>query len=344
MADFITKLRAPSLKPEDLLKAVYSRDIRKVKDILSVRPDLVNAKAYNDPVFYHTCEFDKIEMCRLFISNGAQVTGGALHHAIFLAGNEIVKLLLDAGAQSTEKNSKGQTPFHNIWSNSDSVAVIALLIARGADINAKDNSGATPLHDIASNGRDRWIKDMVNAGADVNAKDNMGKTPLHYAIERGGVSVTETLLQYKADPNLADAEEKTPFDYALLLGQNGHSHTRVLQKYGGKARSAAPERLLPKTFTVDLPEITREGHRLYATPISSFTDVIGALHAWYDNDCRSLFGTEKASLYIKSIGEELNRQGGFNLMSEVANAVDREYHGLGVYLNNDWDRIGSWHA
>ena len=344
MAGFLAKLRAPSLKPEDLFTAVVSRNIKKVDDILSLRPDLANAKAYNEPVFYKACEFDKIEMCRLFISKGAQVKGGALLNASYNAGHEIVQLLLEAGAEATETDSRGQTPLHKICFNSDSAAVIPLLIARGADINARDNSGATPLHHAAREGRDRLIKEIVDAGADVNARDNQGKTPLHYAIENGGVTVTEALLQCKADPNNPDADEKTPCDYALLAGQRGRRHYQSLQKYGGKPRSVSPGRLLPRGFNVDLPEMTRQGHSLLATPISSYYEVVGALHAWFDNDCRSAFGDEKVRQSIRSIGEELNRQGGFTLMSEVANAVEREYHGLGSFLNHYWDGIGSWHG
>ena len=68
MVSFIDKLRAGSLKPDDLLKAVYSRNTKKVEDILNLRPDLVNTTVYNDPIFYATFKNDLIEMFRLFIN------------------------------------------------------------------------------------------------------------------------------------------------------------------------------------------------------------------------------------------------------------------------------------
>jgi len=345
MVAFINKLRAQSLKPDDLSNAVASRNVKKVDDILSMRPDLVNATMFNKPIFYSTCKFDKIEMCRLFISKGAQVTGAALLDACFNARPEIIQLLLDSGADVSERDSKGKTVLHSVCHNGDSKEVLPLLIARGADINAKDNNGATPLHHAAQNSMEWQIEIFVNAGANVNAQDNNGKTPIHYAIEgNGGAGMTEALLQFKADPNLPDADGKTPFDYGLLKGHSGRLHNRILEQYGGKPRSVSKGRLLPEEFNVELPKGTREGYGLYTSHISYHYDVIGAIHAWYDNDCRSAFGVEKATMLIRSIGDELNRQGGFTLMSDVATAINREYPGLGTYLNNDWHGIGSWQA
>jgi ankyrin repeat protein len=273
------------------------------------------------------------------------VTGAALLDACFLAGPEIIQLLLDASAEVSERDSRGRTVLHSVCHNRNSGEVLPLLIARGADINAKDHTGATPLHHAAQNSMAWQIETFVNAGADVNARDNSGKTPLHFAMEgNGGPGMTEALLQCKADPNVPDAEGKTPFDYGLLQGPAGRAHNRILERYGGKPRSVSRGRLLPGEFEVELPQGTREGYRLYTSHISSFYDVIGAIHAWYDNDCRSAFGVEKATMVIRSIGDELNRQGGFKLMSDVANEINREYPGLGSRLNTDWNRIGSWHG
>ncbi len=342
MVSFFNKIRSQSLKPNDLLNAVYSRNIKKVDEILTLRPDLVNTIVYNDPIFFATCEYDKMEMCRLFISKGANVKDGALLHACSLGSLEIIQLLLDAGANVSVRDARGRTVLHFVSGNMNFSKVFPLLLALGADINSKDGNGTSPLH-FSVNSLGGPIKEFIDAGADVNALDNNGKTPLHYAVEgTRGSGVTEALLQGKADPNLTDSAGMTPFDYALLQGHYGRSHVAILQKYGGKPRSVSTGRQLSKEITVQLPERTREGNRVYSANISSYYDVIGAVHAWYDNDCRSSFGVDKATMYIRSIGEELNRQGGFNLMSEIANAIDREYPGLGSRLNQDWDRIGSW--
>jgi hypothetical protein len=281
-------------------------------------------------------------MFRLFVTTGANVKDGAIVSAGFDGTLEIIQLLLDTGADASEKDAKGRTVLHYISNNQDFSQVFPLLLARGADINAKDNNGATPLH-LAVQSLGGRIKEFADAGADVDARDINGKTPLHYAIEgTRGSDVTNTLLQCQANPSLADAVGMTPFDYALLLGHYGRSHVTVLQKYGGKPHSVSTGPQLGIEISVELPESSREGYRVYSKKIISYYDVIGAVHAWYDNDCRAHFGVEKVTNYIRAIGEELNKQGGFKLMSEMAYSIDREYPGLGSRLNQDWHGIGSW--
>jgi ankyrin repeat protein len=342
MVSFIDKIRANSLKAEHLVNAVYSRNVKKVDEILNLRPDLVNTTAYNEPLFYKTMKPDLIDMFRQFIAKGVNVKDGAIVYAGFDGNLEIIQTLLDSGADATEKYARGRTALHYISSNHDFNRVVPLLISRGADINARDEIGATPLH-LAVQSLGGRIKELIDVGADVNARDINGKTPLHYSIEgTRGSDVTEALLQCEANPNLADNKGTTPLDYALVQGHNGRSHVTVLQKYGGKPQSVSTGRQLSAPITVELPDRSREGYQIYTSSISSYYDVIGAVHAWYDNDCRASFGVEKATMVIRSIGEELNKQGGLSLMSDMANAVDREYPGLGSYLNQDWHGIGSW--
>ena len=152
---------------------------------------------------------------------------------------EIIQLLLNAGANVSDRDAKGRTILHYVSSNQDFNKVFPFLLSRGADINAKDNNGATPLH-LSVGALGGPIKEFTDAGADVDAKDNVGKTPLHYSIEGTREDgVTEALLQGKADPNLADDTGLTPYDYALIQGHYGRSHISVLEKYGGKPRSVS---------------------------------------------------------------------------------------------------------
>jgi ankyrin repeat protein len=64
---------------------------------------------------------------------------------------EVIRILLDQGADPTAKASDGMTPFH-FASLSGHVEVIRILLEQGADPTAKAYEGMTPFH-IASSRR-----------------------------------------------------------------------------------------------------------------------------------------------------------------------------------------------
>ena len=107
----------------------------------------------------------------------------------------VVKELINAGADIHAKNKIGETPLHlavkyldmdfvlesypPIYVDNDNDYLIREFIKAGANINAKNNSGETPLHYAASNAAayGESIKDLISAGADIHAKDNGDRTP-----------------------------------------------------------------------------------------------------------------------------------------------------------------------
>ena len=67
-----------------------------------------------------------------------------LHYAAEKGYRDIVRMLLDNGADPTIPNNKGDTPLHAA-SLSGNKEILRILIDSGADINAQDNDGLTPL-------------------------------------------------------------------------------------------------------------------------------------------------------------------------------------------------------
>jgi ankyrin repeat protein len=88
--------------------------------------------------------------------------------------------------------------------------LLKLLLEKGADVNVKNNDGSTALLIACSQGRTSFVKILLgrqeggfigtlkrllflNPKLDVNAKDNQGKTPLAYAKERGNKKMVSIL-------------------------------------------------------------------------------------------------------------------------------------------------------
>ena len=71
------------------------------------------------------------------------------------------------------------------WYNSNA-DVVKVLIEKGADVNALNNDKSTPLHWAASNNSNAdVVKVLIEKGADVNALNNDKSTPLHQAAFTG---------------------------------------------------------------------------------------------------------------------------------------------------------------
>jgi len=84
------------------------------------------------------------------------------------ASAEMVKALLDAGAQVDARDIRGMTPLMlAVASETQDVEVMKLLLAKGADVNAKSDVGETPLD---------WARKFNNA-AMIRALEGAGAKP-----------------------------------------------------------------------------------------------------------------------------------------------------------------------
>ena len=70
---------------------------------------------------------------------------------------ELARLLVKAGAKSTAKNDKGETPLHAAaaWGHTE---VAGALLAGGADVDARDGQGRTPLALAAGRGHEEMAE------------------------------------------------------------------------------------------------------------------------------------------------------------------------------------------
>lgn len=114
-----------------------------------------------------------------------------LHYASTMGDLEVVKYMVEKGADFNMKDNFEQTPLH-LAAMYGKLEVVKYLKERGAILNVVDTFGATPLHSAAVDNRLEVVRYMVEEGVDVNAKDKYGRTPLDLARRRHN-SVVEYL-------------------------------------------------------------------------------------------------------------------------------------------------------
>ncbi|HML19622.1 MAG TPA: ankyrin repeat domain-containing protein [Candidatus Dependentiae bacterium] len=146
------------------------------------------------------------------IQNKQGVT--ALHNASLGCHENIIRLLINHGANKDIRDRSGATPLH-VAARYGKIASVNILIEAGALIT-RDVYGCTPLHYAAQNGRKVIVRILASHYPDsVNIPDNTGATPLHFAVKMTRYPDVKILLNAGADVLARDHEGRTPFHYVL---------------------------------------------------------------------------------------------------------------------------------
>ena len=135
---------------------------------------------------------------------------------------DVVRLLIEAGADINTPNKSGLTPLDTAFIKSggvykEEISFISALIEAGATVGESDT---IPLHWAAQRGQISTVAFLISAGHPVNQTDKNGVTALHLAaaggyVEKGHMEVVDALLNSGVDINHADAKNRTPLDFAL---------------------------------------------------------------------------------------------------------------------------------
>ncbi|QRM15951.1 ankyrin repeat protein [Penguinpox virus 2] len=157
-----------------------------------------------------------IEIIYMLISHGAVIDvkdnkgNTPLMHG--LSYPDVVKLLLDKGANPNTINGNRSTPLH-VAASTYSLNIVDILLSYDVVIDAKDNKGDTPL----MNGlyRPDVVKLLLEKGANPNAVNNKGHTPLHFAVRYRLLDTIYLLLSYGIAIDVKDNKGNTPLMYGL---------------------------------------------------------------------------------------------------------------------------------
>jgi ankyrin repeat protein len=121
----------------------------------------------------------------------------ALGLAAFFKRPEAAKVLLENGADvRMASRPAGFTPLHSaVADDAGEVTkdLVKMLIDAGADPNAKNANGSTPLHTAAFTGDIAVLEMLLEAGGDATARDKEGRSPLDIARERGNTEAAAEL-------------------------------------------------------------------------------------------------------------------------------------------------------
>ena len=212
---------------DDLFAAIKAKDINRVRTLLDAGAN-VNALAKNilgieniSPLYYAVNEGDT-EIIKLLLDKGADANfnppiggGTPLMVAAQRDETEIVRLLLTYGAdiKVMDKNL-GHTAL-TIAAAVGHIKTVKLLLDHGAPVDEQSDTGATPLQLAVATSNGDLVRLLLDQHADVNHRDKYGRTPLMSATCPECLpEIARLLLARGADVNARDVQGKTAFYYA----------------------------------------------------------------------------------------------------------------------------------
>jgi ankyrin repeat protein len=174
--------------------------------------------------------FGKTDMVRFLLEHGADPdaqgpSGAALHDSARRGHDEIVSVLLGAGAEVDALDPMGAPPLR--WAvERGHLGIVEQLFEAGAGAGHTGlEDGMGLLHNAALSGHLGIVGQLLDQGVAVSSQDAAGHTPLYYAARYGHTRVAERLRSAGAPPSEVGEENTHPSPY--LQGGIGDGEAAV---------------------------------------------------------------------------------------------------------------------
>ncbi|PSN55941.1 hypothetical protein C0J52_00452 [Blattella germanica] len=154
----------------------------------TISPEMINRQEVNTEWFVERAANGDYFAVSSVLKNGfSEVSSlnsqhlSALHMAALQGHKQVVKLLVDAGANLELQTKGGNTPL--IWAaHNNHIEICRLLLEHGAKVNVANVENNTALHYAAMFGYFPLVQMLVQNGANVSAINNKGLTPKGEAL------------------------------------------------------------------------------------------------------------------------------------------------------------------
>jgi len=212
-----------------LRSVITSKDIKDEKERVKIVKFLLekgadpNIGKYSSPLKVAASN-GREEIVELLIKHKAKVTGDALISASSKGNVNIIRSLVEHGADVNYKDETfGYFPPLMEAAACGHFDAVKYLVEHGAKINEQPKYGVSSLASAASGGYADIVKYLIEKGANVNLQDKYNRTALRNAIatkvsEKNTIEsklrIINALLKAKADPNVIDSEGHTPLSWA----------------------------------------------------------------------------------------------------------------------------------
>lgn len=126
---------------------------------------------------------------------------------------DIVKILVEAGANVSTTDTRGRNPLEKA-ANEGHLATVQYLVTHGADTEQSGYHGITPLWSAAERGELEIVRYLASVGASLETTGFDGLHTITIAARGGRYDVVKFLIQKNVDVNARDKDGRTALYWA----------------------------------------------------------------------------------------------------------------------------------
>jgi len=236
-----------------LLEAAARNDIDEVRRLLrlNVTPDSTNEDGLT--ALHQCCIDDSEEMMKVLVEFGADCNAAdseqwtPLHAAATCGHLHLVKFLIDNGANLLAVNGDGNMPY-DICEDETTLSYIENEMARRGVTQELIDTTRAKTETLMLND----LMKLAQVHADLEYRDLQGATPLHIAAANGYLSVLEFLLDHHCSTEVCDVDLWQPLHAAACWGHL--EAVEILSQNGADISAVTRSGETPFDITED-PEI-----------------------------------------------------------------------------------------
>lgn len=244
--------------------AAVAGDLKKVAAFLDVDPSLINDLDRSATPLDWAVLYGQTQVAGFLLKKGADVTGKLtkgitpLHAAASRGRLELVELLLAHGADAKAVTESGYSILYAACNHNTSIEVVRLLLEKGADPGIKSADGVTPLQNAAWREPAELLNILLDGGAEIDQIGYGGDTALHWAIMGDNYEAALLLAKRGADGSIPNLKGTTALKLARKKSETsrykpGRSWKKVVALLIEQTRSSesanppARNKILPAT-------------------------------------------------------------------------------------------------